>query len=113
MFGVQTASGVRKSLVRQIRCKAPTLLKWLQTRSLASFKLGRILDPENTVARTFFNTIGRKRNGGFEDRECGKLPFVRIGQTRLRFLQIGPACAEADLDTRQWVGDLRFARGQA
>ena len=37
MFGVQTASGVRKSLVRQIRCKAPTLLKWLQTWSLASF----------------------------------------------------------------------------
>ena len=51
MFGMQTASGVRKLLVRQILCKGPALLKWLQTWSLASFKLGRILDPENTVTR--------------------------------------------------------------
>ena len=53
MFGMQTASGVRKLLVRQIRCKAQTLLKRLQTWSLASFKLGRILDPENTVTKSF------------------------------------------------------------
>ena len=53
MFGMQTASGVRKLLVQQIRCKAQTLLKRLQTWSLASFKLGRILDPENTVTKSF------------------------------------------------------------
>ena len=53
MFGMQTALGVRKLLVRQIRCKAQTLLKRLQTWSLASFKLGRILDPENTVTKSF------------------------------------------------------------
>ena len=53
MFGMQTASGVRKLLVRQIRCKAQTLLKRLQTWSLASFKLGRILNPENTVTKSF------------------------------------------------------------
>ena len=61
MFGMQTASGVRKLLARQIRCKAPTLLKWLQTWSLASFKLGRILDPENTVTRSFSTLSAAKR----------------------------------------------------
>jgi len=53
MFGMQTASDVRKLSVPQIRCKAQTLLKRLQTWSLASFKLGRILDPENTVTKSF------------------------------------------------------------
>ena len=73
MFGMQTASGVRKLLVRQIRCKAQTLLKRLQTWSLASFKLGRILDPENTVTKSFSTLSAqtgpaesaRERNGSF------------------------------------------------
>jgi hypothetical protein len=76
MFGVQTASGVRKSLVRQIRCKAPTLLKWLQTWSLTSFKIGRILDPENTVARTF-STLSAHAGQCWSLRLCpSSLPIV-------------------------------------
>jgi hypothetical protein len=53
MFGMQTASDVRKLMVQQIRRKGPTLLKWLQTWSLASLNFGRILDLENTGTRVF------------------------------------------------------------
>jgi len=67
MFGMQTASGVRKLSVRQIRCKAPTFLKRLQTWSLASFKLGRILDPENTVTMSF-STLAAQSGRSDHDR---------------------------------------------
>jgi hypothetical protein len=53
MFGMQTASNVRKLVAQQIRCKRPTLLKWLQTWSLTSLNFGRILDPENRGLRVF------------------------------------------------------------
>src|SRR3954453_15313856 len=53
MSGMQTTSEVRKLIAQQISCEGPTLLKWLQTWSLASRKLGRILDPENTGTTTF------------------------------------------------------------
>src|SRR3954451_16431560 len=53
MSGMQTTSEVRKLIAQQISCEGPTLLKWLQTWSLASRNLGRILDPENTGTTTF------------------------------------------------------------
>jgi hypothetical protein len=53
MFRMQTASDVRKLMVHQIRCKGPTLLKWVQTWSLASLNFERILDPENTGTTSF------------------------------------------------------------
>src|SRR5438445_10006690 len=53
MSGMQTTSEVRKLMAQQISCEGPTLLKWLQTWSLASRNLGRILDPENTGTTTF------------------------------------------------------------
>jgi hypothetical protein len=43
MFGMQTASDVRKLMVQQIRRKGPTLLKWLQTWTTAESISGRLL----------------------------------------------------------------------
>jgi hypothetical protein len=46
-------------MVPQVRCKAPTLLRPLQTWSLTSLHSGRILDPEKYKDYVFFNSIGQ------------------------------------------------------
>src|SRR3954452_21486290 len=70
MFRMQTASDVRKLMVHQIRCKGPTLLKWVQTWSLASLNFERILDPENT-GTTSFSTLSVK-SGHWERLLCAR-----------------------------------------
>src|SRR3954453_8704721 len=70
MSGMQTTSEVRKLIAQQISCEGPTLLKWLQTWSLASRNLGRILDPENTGTTTFstLSALNRRhRSSSFGD----------------------------------------------
>src|SRR6059058_2884092 len=82
MSGMQTTSELRKLMAQKISCEGPTLLKWLQTWSLASRKLGRILDPENTGTTTFSTlsasfrpsalSASRSRNPGGVGKRYGK-----------------------------------------
>src|SRR4051812_16147665 len=81
MSGMQTTSEVRKLIAQQISCEGPTLLKWLQTWSLASRNLGRILDPENTGTTTFSTLSAGSRLVGFERRGT-KADLIALGSAR-------------------------------